>query len=106
VALHLGFMSLELLAKQKPEVVQALYRMKNEVFKGGALTTREKELIAVAISCFLKCDICLENHAQAALDAGATKEELQEAMIVAMYLTGPSSVIWTPKIDEIIRIGK
>ncbi|MBC7107419.1 MAG: carboxymuconolactone decarboxylase family protein [Methanomassiliicoccales archaeon] len=98
-------MSLELLAKQKPEIVQALYRMKAEVFRSGALTTKVKELIAVAISCLLKCETCLETHAQAAINAGATKEELQEAMIVAMYLTGPSAVVWTKKIDEILEFS-
>lgn len=98
-------MSLELLAKQKPEVVQALYKMKAEVFRSGALTTKVKELIAVAISCLLRCEICLETHAQAAINAGATKEELQEAVIVAMYLAGPSAVVWTKKIDEIIEFS-
>lgn len=96
-------MSLELLAKQEPSVIQALYRLKSEVFKDGALSTKHKELIATAVSCLLKCDICLEVHAQKAKDAGATKEELREAMMVAMYLSGPSAVIWTPKIDDIIE---
>jgi len=96
-------MSLELLAKQEPKMIQALYRLKSEVFKEGALTTKEKELIATALSCMLKCDICLEVHAQRATEAGATKEELREAMTVAMYMAGPSTVIWTPKIDEIIK---
>jgi hypothetical protein len=44
-------MSLELLAKQEPKIIQALYRLKSEVFKDGALTTKEKELIATALSC-------------------------------------------------------
>ncbi|MDD1765544.1 MAG: carboxymuconolactone decarboxylase family protein [Methanomassiliicoccales archaeon] len=96
-------MSLELLAKQEPSVIQALYRLKDEVFRDGALTTKEKELIATALSCMLKCDICLEVHAQKAKEAGATKDELREAMTVAMYMAGPSTVIWTPKIDEIIE---
>jgi alkylhydroperoxidase/carboxymuconolactone decarboxylase family protein YurZ len=51
----------------------------------------------------LKCDICLEVHSQKAKEAGATKDELREAMTVAMYMAGPSAVIWTPKIDEIIK---
>jgi len=96
-------MSLELLAKQEPKVVQALYKLKNEVFKDGALSTKQKELIATAMSCLLKCEICLEVHAQRAKDAGATKEELREALTVAIYMAGPSAVVWTPKLDEIIK---
>jgi AhpD family alkylhydroperoxidase len=96
-------MSLELLAKQQPSVVNALYKYKHEVFKDGALSLREKEVIAVAISAFLKCDICLEVHAKDALEAGASKEQLREAMTVAMYLTGPSAMIWSPAIDKVMK---
>lgn len=95
-------MSLALLAKQDPSVVRALYKLKNEVFKDGALSKREKELIAVAISCFQKCETCLEVHADLALEEGATREQLREAMTVAMYLTGPSTMIWSPLIDELM----
>ncbi|MDD1769558.1 MAG: carboxymuconolactone decarboxylase family protein [Methanomassiliicoccales archaeon] len=96
-------MSLELIAKQQPPVINALYKYKHVVFKEGALTVREKELIATAVSCVLKCDTCVETHAKDAIKAGATKEELREAMIVAMYLSGPSAVIFSPMIDEMIK---
>ncbi|MEM2943826.1 MAG: carboxymuconolactone decarboxylase family protein [Methanomassiliicoccales archaeon] len=98
-------MSLELLSKQKPEVIRALYRLKVEVFKNGALPTKVKELIAVAIACLLRSEICLETHIEAAVANGATREEVQEAMLVAMYLAGPSAVVWTDKIDEHIDIS-
>jgi AhpD family alkylhydroperoxidase len=96
-------MSLDLIAKQQPPVITALYKYKHEVFKEGALTIREKELIATAVSCILKCDTCVETHARDAMKAGATKDELREAMVVAMYLAGPSAVIFSPMIDEMIK---
>ncbi len=95
-------MSLALIAKQQPQAINKLYKLKQEVFKEGALTAKEKELIAVSVSCILKCDTCLETHALAAVDLGATRDELREAMLVAMYLTGPSAVIWSPIIDKIL----
>ena len=99
---YLNFMSLELISKQQPEVIAALYRLKGAVFKEGALSVKEKELIAVAVTALLKCDECLAVHASKAVEAGATKDELRESLLVAMYLAGPSTVIWTDKIDEII----
>lgn len=96
-------MSLELLAKQQPSVVTALYKYKNEVFKEGALTVKEKELIAVGISMLLKCDICLEVHAEEARKQGANVDELREAMMVAMYLAGPTAVVWSPIIDKVLN---
>lgn len=95
-------MSLTLIAKQQPAAINALFRLRSEVFKDGALSTKEKELIAVSVSCLLKCDQCLETHARLAMDLGATVDELREAMLVAMYLAGPSSVIWSSKIDEVL----
>ena len=96
-------MSLEPIAKQQPPVINALYKFKHEVFKEGALSVIEKELIAVALSCLLKCDTCVDIHAKDALKAGATKDELREAIIVAMYLAGPTAAIWSPVVDEIIK---
>jgi len=95
--------SLELIAKQQPPVINTLYKFKHEVFKEGALSVKEKELIAVALSCLLKCDACVDIHAKDALKAWATKDELREAIIVAMYLAGPTAATWSPVVDEIIK---
>ncbi len=96
-------MSLLLLGKKDPPVMKALHRYKKEIFKEGELTVREKELIATAISATLKCEKCLEFHAEAALEAGATRKEIMEAFEVAMYLVGPSAVIWSEMIDHYIE---
>lgn len=95
-------MSLSLIAKQQPQAINKLYALKNEVFKEGALSAKDKELIAVSLSLTLKCETCLETHALAAKQLGATRDELREAMLVAMYLAGPSAVIWSPAIDQIL----
>jgi AhpD family alkylhydroperoxidase len=95
-------MSLDLISKQQPEVIAALYRLKGVVFKEGALSVKEKELIAVAVTALLRCDECLLVHANKAKEAGATKDEIRESLLVAMYLAGPTTVIWTDKVDEII----
>jgi AhpD family alkylhydroperoxidase len=96
-------MSLDELAKLEPSAVNALYRYKHEIFKDAALSIKEKELIAVAISCVLKCECCLDVHAKEALKTGATKEQLREALMVALYLTGPSAFVWSPIIDDLIK---
>jgi AhpD family alkylhydroperoxidase len=99
-------MSLELLAKQQPSAVTALYKYKHEIFKEGALTVKDKEIIAVALSMVLKCDTCLEVHAEEARKQGATTDELRESMMVAMYLAGPTAMIWSPVIDKVLKEGE
>lgn len=95
-------MTLALIAKQQPAAINKLFALKNEIFKEGALSVKDKELIAVSLSLVMKCEICLETHAKAAKQLGATRDEIREAMLVAMYLVGPSAMIWTPVIDEIL----
>ncbi len=96
-------MSLEQLAEQQPEVIRAMYRFKNEVFRDNKLSFKDKELIAVAVTAVLKCDECFRLHANKAAEAGATRDEVRESLLVAMYLAGPSAVVGMPSIDEFLK---
>lgn len=95
-------MSLSMLAKQQPAAINALYKLKNEIFREGALTSKEKALMAVSISCLMRCDTCLETWAGRAKEMGATVDEMRESILVAMYLAGPASVVWSDKVDAIL----
>jgi AhpD family alkylhydroperoxidase len=52
----------------------------------GAIPRKFRELIAVAVSCTTQCPYCIEAHAKAAKAAGATREELVEASLLAAAL--------------------
>jgi AhpD family alkylhydroperoxidase len=95
-------MSLEQIAEQQPEVIRAMYRFKNEVFKDSALSFKEKELIAAAVTAVLKCDECFQLHSRKAIEAGATKDQVRESLLVAMYLAGPSVVVGMPSMDRLL----
>ena len=95
-------MSLLMLNEKDPNVLKSLYAYRREVFKDGALSAKDKELIALALSCVSKCEKCLDHHSEEAKKKGATEEEILEAIEVAMYMTGPSAMIWSGKIDEIV----
>lgn len=74
-----------------PEVTKAFSAMAQAATKGGALDTRTKELIALAIAVAIRCDGCVAFHAKAAVQHGATREELMETMGMALYMgAGPS----------------
>ena len=94
-------MSLIMLNEKDPEVLKSLYAFRRVVFKDGALSSKEKELIALALSCVSKCERCFTHHAEEAKKHGATETEMLEAIEVAMYMTGPSAMIWTEEIDKL-----
>jgi AhpD family alkylhydroperoxidase len=53
------------------------------VFADGALSAKTKQIIAVAVAHVTQCPYCITGHTKAALRAGATSEELMEAIWVA-----------------------
>jgi len=53
------------------------------VFADGALSAKTKQIIAVAVAHVTQCPYCITGHTKAALRAGATPEELMEAIWVA-----------------------
>lgn len=59
-----------------------------------ALDTKTKELIAVAISVAIRCDDCIAFHVQAAIDHGATREEILETLAMAIYMGAGPSVMY------------
>ncbi len=74
-----------------PEVMKAFSGMAQAATKGGALDTRTKELIALAIAVAIRCDGCVAFHAKAAVQAGASRDEVMETMGMALYMgAGPS----------------
>ena len=52
----------------------------------GAVPRKYRELMAVAVACTTQCPYCIEAHAKAAKAAGASREELVEASLVAAAL--------------------
>jgi AhpD family alkylhydroperoxidase len=54
--------------------------------ENGAIPRKYRELMAIAIACTTQCPYCMEAHAKAAQTAGATREEVVEASLVAAAL--------------------
>ncbi|MBD8836911.1 MULTISPECIES: carboxymuconolactone decarboxylase family protein [Paenibacillus] len=63
-----------------------------QALKAGTLSTKEKELIAVAVAHTTGCPYCIDIHTKAAKKAGATKEELAESIMVATALKAGSAL--------------
>lgn len=76
----------ELAAKRKklaPHIHDAFTAFSESVFADGALPTKTKQLIAVAVAHVTQCPYCIRGHTKAALRHGATQEEVMEAIWVA-----------------------
>jgi 4-carboxymuconolactone decarboxylase len=63
------------------------------VFEEGALTTREKALIALAVSHAVQCPYCIDAYSQECLSHGADPEQMTEAVHVAAAIRGGASLV-------------
>jgi AhpD family alkylhydroperoxidase len=66
-----------------PETQAAFEAFSRQVFAEGALSAKMKQIIAVAVAHVTQCPYCIRGHTKAALKAGATQQELMEAIWVA-----------------------
>jgi len=62
------------------ELGEKFFDYYGSVFKDGALSAREKSLIALAVSHVVKCPYCIDAYTKDGLQKGITKEEMMEAV--------------------------
>jgi AhpD family alkylhydroperoxidase len=92
--------------KQAPAIGNAFGGMFAKLMGEGALSVREKELIALAVGMAVRCEPCIFAHAEKAVKAGATREQLLEmAGVVVMMQGGPGYVHVPELIDAMEALG-
>ena len=64
-----------------------------EVFRPGALSAREKALIALAVAHAVQCPYCIDAYSQDSLKQGADLEQMTEAVHVACAIRGGASLV-------------
>ncbi|MBK9741260.1 MAG: carboxymuconolactone decarboxylase family protein [Actinobacteria bacterium] len=85
------------LRKAIPDVYKGFGDLHHAAFAPGALDTKTKELIAVAIGVVEQCDGCIASHSRGAVKAGATKQEAAEAIGVTFLMKGGPATIYGPR---------
>ena len=76
-----------------PDVMKAFSSLAQAALAQGALDAKTKELIALGIGVAIRCDDCIAFHVKAAVDQGATREEVLETLGMAIYMgAGPSAM--------------
>ena len=86
--------NLQKLRKDIPETMQAFSALAHAATRDGALDKKTKELIALALGVAAHCEGCLGFHAQALVKLGATRQEVEEALGMAVYMGGGPSLMY------------
>ncbi len=88
---------LKTLEKLDPELLRLVEETRQLAFSDGVLPRKFKFLIALALDAAHGAVDGVKSLAQAAMQAGATKEEIAEALRVAQYVSGVGSVYTAPR---------
>jgi alkylhydroperoxidase/carboxymuconolactone decarboxylase family protein len=81
------------IGKDAPELWNKFSEWYAAVFAEGALTEREKCLIALAVAHAVQCPYCIDAYTQASLEKGSNTEQMTEAVHIAAAIRGGASLI-------------
>lgn len=81
------------MSEGSPDLWEKFSEWYSAVFKAGALTEREKALIALAVAHAVQCPYCIDAYTQESLSKGADLEQMTEAVHVASAIRGGASLV-------------
>jgi AhpD family alkylhydroperoxidase len=82
------------LRKDIPDTMQAFSALAKAATSDGALDRKTKELITLAIGIATRCDGCIGFHTEALVRLGATRQEVEETLGMAVYMGGGPSLMY------------
>ena len=91
------------MGKGNPELWDKFMQYYSAVFADGALTEREKALIALGVAHAVQCPYCIDAYSQACLEKGANAEEMTEAVHVACAIRGGAALVHGVQMRNVVE---
>lgn len=91
------------ISEGSPELAKKFFDYYGAVFADGALSKREKALIALAVAHAVQCPYCIDAYAKESLEAGSDLEQMTEAVHVATAIRGGASLVHGVQMLEHVR---
>jgi alkylhydroperoxidase/carboxymuconolactone decarboxylase family protein len=77
----------------QPGLGKKFFEYYNDVFADGALSAREKSLIALAVAHALQCSYCIHSYTDDLLEKGVSEAQMMEAVHVAAAIRSGSTLV-------------
>jgi AhpD family alkylhydroperoxidase len=77
-----------------PDAMGGFRKVVEAATTDGALSAKTKELMALAIAVAMRCEGCIVFHTRAARQKGATRDEVAEALAVAVEMGGGPAAVY------------
>jgi AhpD family alkylhydroperoxidase len=86
------------IAKLSPDTLKGYMTLSAAGQKSDLLGAKTRELISVAVAVAIRCDGCITTHTKAAIDHGATRAEIVEAIGVATALNAGAGMVYSARV--------
>ena len=95
------------LSENMPDLVNLIVTQMEEAYKDGAIDSKTKRLMAMAIALGAGCRNCVLGQAEGALELGATKEEFLETISVVISMRGTTGAAESLRVIQLLdELGK
>jgi len=88
------------IARLSPDVVRGYSTLSASGSKTNHLDPKTRELIALAVAVSLRCDGCITVHTDAAIKHGASKEDIAEALGVAVSVNAGAALVYSARVMD------
>lgn len=89
-----------------PDTIRGYRDLSGAPAKLGKLDPKTRELIAIAVGVTRQCDGCIVTHTDAALKHGATREEIMEALGVAIAVNAGAALVYSARVMDAFTAKK
>lgn len=94
------------IATLSPDTVRGYQVLAGAARKNGRLDDKTAELIALAVSVTTRCDGCIAVHTEAAIKHGATREEIADALGVAVALNAGAAMVYSARVLDAVAASE
>jgi AhpD family alkylhydroperoxidase len=86
-----------------PDTVRGYVELSSAAQKKDLLGAKMRELIALAVAVTARCDGCITVHSEAAIRHGASREEIAEALGVAVAVNAGAALVYSTRVMDAIK---
>ena len=94
------------LGKLSPDSVGGYLMASGAGAKTGHLDEKTRQLISIAVAVTTRCDGCISVHSQKAVEAGATREEIAEALGVAIAMNAGAALVYSARALDAVESAR
>lgn len=91
------------MGEEAPQLWENFMQYYGAVFAEGALTAREKSLIALAVAHAVQCPYCIDSYTNDCLSKGVDEEQMTEAIHVAAAIRGGATLVHGVQMKNIVK---